>query len=231
MNQILSLFENMTILYAEDEDGLRKSVSQTLELFFKKVIQASNGEEAMDLFYENTPDVLLLDICMPKLDGMSMLEKLRKANKKTPVIIMSAHTDQRYFLKAIELNICKYLIKPFTKESFIEALETTARWMFEWADGYQIPLHKESFYNPLSGEVQSTHQNSFLTKKEKQLFEYLLRQKERVVRFEELEELLWDDCESHKEALKALIKELRKKLPPDIIENIFAIGYRCVPFR
>ncbi|DAB32255.1 MAG TPA: cytochrome C biogenesis protein [Sulfurospirillum sp. UBA11407] len=231
MSEILSLFEDMTILYAEDEDSLRQSVSQTLEIFFKKVIPASNGEEAIELFWEHTPDILLLDICMPKLDGIKMLEQIRKSNKKTPVIIMSAHTDQAYFLKAIELNICKYLIKPFSKNSFIEALEATAKWMFEWGDGYQITLAKDTFYTPISAQIKFANHSYILTKKEKQLFEYLLRQKDRVVSFEELEEFLWNDYESHKEALKALIKELRKKLPQGIIENVFATGYRLVSFK
>jgi len=117
---------------------------------------------------------------------------------------------QAYFLKAIELNICKYLIKPFSKNSFIEALEATAKWMFEWGDGYQITLAKDTFYTPISAQIKFANHSYILTKKEKQLFEYLLRQKDRVVSFEELEEFLWNDYESHKEALKALIKELRK---------------------
>lgn len=131
MNPIVYLFSSMTILYAEDEEGLRHSVTQTLELFFKKVIQARDGEEAIDLFFDENPDILLLDICMPKLDGLSLLKQIRQMHKRVPVIIMSAHTDQNYLLQAVELNICKYLIKPFSKDQFLEALEACADWMYE----------------------------------------------------------------------------------------------------
>lgn len=228
MNSMLSLFSTMTILYAEDETSLRLSVVQTLELFFGKVIEASDGEEAMDLFFEHQPDILLLDICMPKLDGLGMLEEVRKRHKRVPVIVMSAHTDQHYLLKAVELNICKYLLKPFSKEHFLEALNACAAWMYEWGEGYCVPLGASLSYNPLSAELVSEGKTRVLTKKERCLFEYFLRQKNRVLSFEELEEVVWNTEEGGKEALKALVKELRKKLPEGMIENSFGIGYKFV---
>lgn len=228
MNPILSLFSTMTILYAEDETSLRQSVVQTLELFFGKVIEASDGEEAMELFFEHKPDILLLDICMPKLDGLSMLKEIRHANKRVPVIVMSAHTDQHYLMQAIELNICKYVLKPFSKEHFIKALNTCAHWMYDWGEGYAIALKEGYTYNPLTATLSSPTQTYALTKKERILFEYFVRQKNRVLSFEELEELLWEGETSGKEALKAMIKGLRKKLPDGIIENSFGVGYKCV---
>jgi len=148
MNNTLSLFEHLTILYAEDEESLRHSVAQTLELFFDKVIQASNGEEALELFFEHNPDVLLLDICMPKCNGLELLKKIRASHKRVPVIIMSAYAEQNYFLQSIELNICKYLLKPFSKESFLGALKTCATWMYEWGEGNLIKVSNDIFYDP-----------------------------------------------------------------------------------
>lgn len=228
MNPIVYLFSSMTILYAEDEEGLRHSVTQTLELFFKKVIQARDGEEAIDLFFDENPDILLLDICMPKLDGLSLLKQIRQMHKRVPVIIMSAHTDQNYLLQAVELNICKYLIKPFSKDQFLEALEACADWMYEWGNGYSIPLGDETTYNPLLAQISKGEITATLTKKERLLFEYFLRQKNRNLSFEELEDALWGNETKGKEALKAMIKELRKKIPQGLIENIFGVGYKCV---
>lgn len=73
------------------------------------------------------------------------------------------------------------------------------------------------------GEITAT-----LTKKERLLFEYFLRQKNRNLSFEELEDALWGNETKGKEALKAMIKELRKKIPQGLIENIFGVGYKCV---
>ncbi len=226
MNNTLSLFEHLTILYAEDEESLRHSVAQTLELFFDKVIQASNGEEALELFFEHNPDVLLLDICMPKCNGLELLKKIRASHKRVPVIIMSAYAEQNYFLQSIELNICKYLLKPFSKESFLGALKTCATWMYEWGEGNLIKVSNDIFYDPDECAVLVGNEHYPLTKKERLLFEYFLRQKNRIISYDELEEAIWAGDGGSKEALKALIKELRKKLPSDIIENTFGIGYK-----
>lgn len=222
----LSLFEHLTILYAEDEETLRHSVAQTLELFFANVIQASNGEEALELFFEHKPDVLLLDICMPKCNGLEMLKIIRESHKRVPVIIMSAYAEQSYFLQSIELNICKYLLKPFSRESFLGALKTCAQWMFEWGEDNLIKINDDLHYDPSSSTLLMQHNSFSLTKKERLLFEYFLRQKNRILSFDELEEAVWAGDRGSKEALKALIKELRKKLPSDCIENVFGIGYK-----
>ena len=222
----INLFENLTILYAEDEDNLRHSVVQTLELFFARVIEASNGEDALDLFYEHKPDVLLLDICMPKCDGLELLKKIRESHKRVPVIIMSAYAEQNYFLQAIELNICKYLFKPFSKDSFLGALKTCALWMYEWGENNLIKVTDTLFYNPETSILHQHNEQFALTKKERLLFEYFLRQKDRIISYDELEEAIWASEGGNKVALKALIKELRKKLPQNCIENIFGIGYK-----
>jgi DNA-binding response OmpR family regulator len=226
MRDVLGLFEHLTILYAEDEESLRRSVAQTLELFFENVIQASNGEEALELFFEHKPDVLLLDICMPKSNGLELLKKIRQSHKRVPVIIMSAHAEQTYFLQSIELNICKYLLKPFSRESFLDALKTCAEWMFEWGEGNVIKVTDELYYDPKTCTLHQGNDQYPLTKKERLLFEYFLRQKNRIISYDELEEAIWAGEGGSKEALKALVKELRKKLPNDLIENIFAVGYK-----
>ncbi len=228
MQPYLSLFASMRILYAEDEEGLRHSVASILELFFEKVFQAKDGEEAIEIFYEQRPDIVLLDICMPKMDGLTLLKEIRKMSKRVPVIIMSAHTDQNYLLQSIELNICKYLIKPFSKEHFLDALKTCAQWMYEWGEGYNIALDDAFFYDPINALIGTKDHTTPLTKKERLLFDYLLRQKNRTIPFEELELLFGNEQVYSKDALKALVKELRKKLPEGIIQNVFGIGYCCV---
>lgn len=226
MHSTLGLFEHLSILYAEDEETLRESVAQTLSIFFAKVIQASNGEEALELFFEHQPDVLLLDICMPKCNGLELLKQIRASNKRVPVIIMSAYAEQSYFLQAIELNICKFLLKPFSKESFLTALNTCAEWMYEWGENHRIKVGESLFYDPQSCLIHQQESAFSITKKERLLFEYFLRQKNRVISYDELEEAIWAGNGGSKEALKALIKELRKKLPEDCIENVFGIGYK-----
>ena len=177
MNNPLALFVRLSILYAEDEESLRRSICQTLEIFFDKVIEAKDGEEALELFFEHKPDILLLDICMPKCDGLKLLKEIRKSHKRVPVIIMSAYPEPTYFQQSIELNICKYLLKPFSKESFLDAFKTCTEWMYEWGEGGLIRIGNDLFYDPISGMLLKEKEQFFLTKKERLLFEYFLRQK------------------------------------------------------
>jgi len=114
--------EDLTILYAEDEHGIRDTVTDVLELYVNNVITASNGIEALEYYHLYKPQILLLDICMPKKDGLEVLKEIRKTDLKTPVIIMTAHTEQKYLMNAVELYITKYLIKPFKKDKLLETL-------------------------------------------------------------------------------------------------------------
>lgn len=226
MKDVLALFSNMSILYVEDEESLRLSVSKLLGLIFKKVHLASNGEEGLNIFLEQRVDICLVDLYMPKLDGISFIKEVRAKRANMPIIILSAHTDKEHLFSAIELNVCKFLLKPFSKESFFESLKICAKWMYNFGDSYLIQIKQQVFYNPLEKILLSSNDKILLTKKESQLFEYFLRHKKRILSFEELENELYEDLSSHKEALKALIKELRKKLPSGVIENVFGVGYK-----
>ena len=115
--------EDLTILYAEDENGIQETVSDVLELYVNRVISAQDGQEALDLYKLYKPSILLLDICMPKKDGLEVLKEIRAHDISTPVIIMTAHTEQHYLMNAVELYITKYLVKPFDKNSLLSALD------------------------------------------------------------------------------------------------------------
>ncbi|MBK1999836.1 response regulator, partial [Campylobacter sp. 2018MI35] len=70
MQEILNLFSNLTVLNVEDEEGVRKSLSSNLSFFFKEIYEAKDGEEALNLFFEKNPDVIFMDICIPKFNGL-----------------------------------------------------------------------------------------------------------------------------------------------------------------
>ncbi|MBZ7987621.1 response regulator transcription factor [Campylobacter canadensis] len=228
MNELINIFKHLTVLNVEDEEEVRKALSANLSLFFKNVYEAKDGKEALDIFYEKKPDVIFMDICIPKINGIKVLKELRNNYKKIPIIIMSAYNEQEYFLQAIELNICKFLIKPFSKDDFLTSLKNAAKWMYDYTDEYKIIINKNIIYEPLKSSISYENKTHILTKKEKQVFEYLLKHKNCVVSFEQLEFELYNDSNEHKDALKAVIKQLRKKLPNKIIKNIFGVGYQCL---
>lgn len=108
------LLNNFTILYVEDEKILRKTVSVAFKGIFKKVLLAKDGKEGFSLFKknQNNIDIIVTDINMPKLNGLDMCEKIRKVNQQIPIIITTAHKENDFLYKAIEIGISKFVIKP-----------------------------------------------------------------------------------------------------------------------
>ncbi|MCK9546183.1 MAG: response regulator transcription factor [Sulfurospirillaceae bacterium] len=222
-NRALNLLENRTILYAEDEDGIRENVIFILEMFFKKVYSAKDGKEAFLLYEELKPDVLMVDICMPHADGLEVVQKVRKQNSKIPIIVLSAHRDEEYLWRAVEQKISKYLTKPFDKDEILEALKVCA---MELADGvFEEELGENLKYDLCQKSFIKSGEIVALSDKESRLFEYFLINRGKVLSFETISEHLWGYESPSKEAIKALVKSVRKKADENIISNHYGVGY------
>ena len=220
---ILDILANKKVLYAEDEKGIRKHISEVLELFFDTVVSVEDGLEATYEMDVNHYDVLMFDICMPHLDGLSAIKKIREKDKKIPIIILSAHAEKEYLWNAIELKISKYLVKPYDKHDLQEALKIVA---LELVDNQlEIPLKDGYIYNPVKKVVHYGQEEKQLTLKESRLLEYFISRLNQSITFDEIGEYLWDSEIPPKEAIKSVIKELRRKVGKACITNIYGIGY------
>ncbi len=220
---VLDILSDKKVLYAEDEDGIRKNVTEILELFFQNVVAVSNGVSAMEEMTLSSYDVLIFDICMPHMDGLEAIKRIRQTNKKIPIIILSAHTEQSYLWRAVELKITKYLTKPYNKDTLIEAFKLVALELVD--SNLEIKLSPESIYNPCTKSVLHNNKPIVLSKTESRLLEYLIKRANQSVSFDDIYDYIWEFETPTKEALKALIKEIRKKIGKECIKNIYGIGY------
>ena len=218
------VLEDLTVLYAEDEEAIRQTVCDVLELYVDKVITASNGQEALELYEQYKPSILLLDICMPKKDGLNVLKTIREKDIKTPVIIMTAHTEKEYLMNAVELYITKYLVKPFDKETLINALNSCLELISKKNDK-SFDLGNNIFYLPESQAIKKQNELISLNNKERKLLNLFIKNVNKILTYEQIEYHIWDDFVS-KDALKSLIKDLRKKSSKHCIKNISKIGYK-----
>lgn len=220
---LLDILSNKKVLYAEDEDGIRRNVVDILELFFEDVTAVDDGVQVMDEMALNCYDVLIVDICMPNMDGLEAIQKIRKFDTKIPIIILSAHTEQSYLWKAVELKITKYLTKPYEKDILIDALNKCA---LELVDNQvSLTLKENHSYDPCLKIMHSTQGDIKLSKNESRLLEYFIKRANQVVTFDDIYNYIWGYDLPTKEALKSLIKDLRKKLAKESIKNIHGIGY------
>ena len=112
----------LTLLYIEDDTEILENVSFLLSRFVKKVYTAIDGEEALNVYAEQKPDILVTDINIPKISGLEVAERIRKENKKIPIIIISAYTDDEQLKKAKEIGVSTYVKKPFTLSDLKDAI-------------------------------------------------------------------------------------------------------------
>lgn len=220
--KLLDKLKKLTILYAEDEKNVQKDVAGYLELVFKDVVIASDGSEAYDIFKANRPDLVLTDIDMPVLNGIELAKKIRIDDNETPIIIMTAHTKPEYLIDAVELNITRYLVKPFVGEELLSALEKVIE---KRGDGI-VEIAGGMAYQKEEKLLLYQEKNIPLTVKESMLLELLLSRKNHVFSTVEMENRIWGDEFVTDSALRALIKNLRKKLPVDCIKNVVGHGYK-----
>jgi len=221
---LISNLKNFTILYIEDEEGIRKNITEVLKDLFKETYVAKNAKEGYKLYEQNKPDLIITDIKMPNETGIELIKRIRKVDSKVRVIITSAHTDLEYMLEATELHLVKYIIKPLTEGKLIEALEAFVK-SFDSARVYN--LLEGWLFDESKSIIQSPEEEFKLTRKENQFLKLLI-QKNRIITYEEMENIIWNEDIMTPNAMRLFIKNFRKKLPSDVLKNVQGTGYRLV---
>lgn len=108
----VDLFKDVKLLYVEDDLMTQEEVSYFLKKYVKELYVAKNGEEGLELFLNNKIDMVITDIQMPKMNGLEMSKRILEINPNMPIAITTAYSDADYLIKAIELGIDKYILKP-----------------------------------------------------------------------------------------------------------------------
>jgi DNA-binding response OmpR family regulator len=214
-----------TLLYVEDEAYVREAAVMFLEEYFADIYEAGDGKEALEVYHDKHPDIIITDIKMPKMDGLALCEAIRKKDKKTPIIIMTAFTDTDYLLKATELNLVKYLLKPIEEISFIKAIERCFS-LLDREDTSIIKLADGFIYDTLNHALSKDKELVKLTAFQVSLLDILVKNKGNMVSYRQLENSIWYDSAMSQDALRCLVRDIRKKTSKVLIENISKMGYK-----
>lgn len=220
-----------SILFVEDEELIRKNYVSYLKRYYQTVYEASDGEEAYEIYKIKKPDILIVDINLPKMSGLELLSKIRESDFNTKAIVLTAHSDMNYLLKAAELKLTKYLIKPVDRTQLKEALNLVNLEIdkFEIKSKKTIIFSNDYNWNYDYKELFFNNKTIELTPQEKKILELFFENINKTLSYDSIALKVWNECEFDKiDALKTTIKNLRRKLPKGLIANIYGIGYKLV---
>lgn len=119
---ITQITSRYRILFVEDDAIIAQSMERALQRFFQEVYVANDGTEGLELYRTHHPDLIISDIRMPLMDGITMSREIRKEDREIPIVIASAHNDESFFLDAIHLGVSDFLIKPLEIHAVLERL-------------------------------------------------------------------------------------------------------------
>jgi len=230
-------FNKLTLLYIEDDKDIQTIYAEYLKEYIDVIVYAEDGEEGYEKYLTFSPDIILLDINMPKLDGLSLAKKIRESDKEVKMIITTSYADQDKLLEAIELSLVKYILKPIDptllKETLIKAKNEILS-KREKEDKQLFLLDENMIWNGTDEKLIVSNEEVKLTKNERRLLTLLSSNPNKVYTFFEIfDHLSYDDFYKEYDAnqIRALVKLIRKKIPKDSILNVYGEGYRFNPLR
>ena len=216
------------ILVVDDESRMRKLVNDFLTKSGFCVIEASNGEEALDIFYK-TKDIalLILDVMMPKLDGWQVCREIRMTSQ-VPIIMLTARGEEQDELLGFKLGVDEYISKPFSPKILVARVEAILR-RTSSEEKTEALSYGGIVLDKIAHEVRVDGETVDLSFKEFELLEYFLQNKEIALSREKILNSVWNyDYFGDARTIDTHVKKLRSKLGPkgDLIKTIWGMGYK-----
>lgn len=234
MNDIKSYesFQNQNILIVEDDPDILELMNEIFEEYFSQVFLATNGLEALAIFKNEVIDVIVCDIKMPKMDGIETVKRIREINYSIPIIFLSALTDNDLLLKASNLNIQGYVLKPVSIDEILKILEKLKKYQYKSEIVIDfVKLDEDILLDCNNYQLLMNKQIVLLTPKEFNFLKLLLEKRGTVVPYHLIEQVIWYENNEvmSSTSLRTLVKNIRKKLVKEnIVQNISKVGYKIV---
>ncbi|HQS67670.1 MAG TPA: response regulator transcription factor [Sulfuricurvum sp.] len=213
----------MKIFLLEDDTMLCDSVNEYLVSIGHRVVTCANGDEALKKIQDDMYDLLLLDINVPGISGLELLERLHELKIRTPSIYISALVDIEGISRAYDLGCYDYLKKPFhLKELALRIDKVMQNTVLPQS---HLRLSKNYSYDASTSTLMCENSAQILSKRQLQIIDLLARNRGRIVEFDQFREYIWDDEYVDNATIRAEVSRLKKSLKEDFIQNIRALGY------
>ena len=222
--------DKLKILVVDDEDRMRKLISDFLKIKEFTVVEAANGEEAIDIFFSDKAiSLVILDVMMPKMDGWEVLKSIRE-HSKVPVIMLTARSEEQDELKGFEYGADEYISNPFSPKILVARVEAILRRsginQEETLDIGGILVDKSAHSVKVDGKELE------LSFKEYELLLYFIENKDIALSREKILNNVWNyDYFGDARTIDTHVKKLRAKLGDkgDYIKTVWGMGYKFDP--
>lgn len=215
------------ILLLEDDMALSETVVDYLENLNYEVTTVYDGNSAMDEIYENSFDLLLLDVNVPDINGFEILKNARAQNITTPSIFITSLNSIVDLEHGFESGCDDYIRKPFSLKELKLRIETILKREFFHQDNSKVQIDTNIFYDADNDLLVIDNEDIQLNNKDAKLLKLFLQNIEQVLSHETIYSALWDyDEEPSQTALRTYIKNLRKHLGKEKIVSIKKLGYK-----
>lgn len=218
----------MKILVVEDEKDLNNVITKHLKKNNFSVNSVFNGEDALDFLEYETYDLVILDIMIPKIDGYTVIKKLREKQNKTPILILTAKDSIEDKVNGLDLGADDYLVKPFNFNELLARIRAIIRRKYG-SSSNQISI-KDFTLDISKKTLSKNNKNIELTAKEYEVLEYLVQNKGHILSREQIREHVWDVAyEGESNIIDVLIKNIRKKIDSNDMNSLIrtkrGLGY------
>lgn len=211
------------ILLVEDDWKLRRISSDFLKKDGYEVIEAEDGEKALDLFFDNKIDLVILDIMLPKLNGWEVCREIRDEREDIPIIMLTAKGEEEDVLKGYDLKTDEYITKPVALKILMAKIKALLRRNHEET----VMKFDELEIDDTSHVVTMAGNHLELSPKEYELLLYFVKNKGIALTREKIIISLWGyDYDGDQRAVDSQVKRIRKKLQGKYIETVRGVGYK-----
>ena len=220
--------ERLKILVVDDESRMRKLVRDFLTKSNYEVIEAEDGAQAVDIFFEqNDIALIILDVMMPKMDGWQVCKEIREYSK-VPIIMLTAKSDERDELQGFELGVDEYISKPFSPKILVARVEAILRRTSQ-ASADEVIEAGGIVINKAAHSVSVDGQPVDLSYKEFELLTYFVENKGIALSREKILNSVWNyDYFGDARTIDTHVKKLRSKMGEkgELIKTIWGMGYK-----
>jgi two-component system response regulator MprA len=217
------------VLVADDEPAVRRALERALTLDRYEVELAADGQEALDMIAVSPPDAVVLDIGMPRVDGLEVTRRMRKAGDRTPILILTARDAIDDRVAGLDVGADDYLVKPFALKELQARLRALLRRAGDSDDG-EVLEFDDLVLDPVAHEVRRGERRIELTKTEFLLLELFLRHPRQLLTRSQIFEHVWGyDFGPTSNALGVYMGYLRRKTEaggePRLLHTVRGVGY------